>query len=449
MTDQPITEKPEASLPASLSGANHPLAAVGKPPESSPANTSGAVELIAGPNNSVEQKPLAKLAPGDHTIQLESGRQFLVHIPKTPIAPVADPLNSGAASADSSASKTLPAMFVFSGSGEPQWNIKDFAPESGMSTVADEDPKHPFVVVYPLPEEHKLGVYSAQEAYGYNSTGVLIDQQDRKAAGYDDVDYVKSIAGLMPQIADVDSTHKDWGAMAFSQGGLFLNKLIATVPDLFPSVSLVGTSMQKNYKYDVQHGNAQDVQIVELLGDKITLPMRGLFSQSLKYDEQLAERFLLHDLVIGKFHGKSVIERTEPLAAIHNENQSPILENKLYTGLLGKGASSIEGEKDGTKSPYTVTRSDLTTPVASSKKDFEIDYVPVDPNDNRRVIVYGLVQAQHSFPAPLYGPRTNATTKYTEFDASRRFAKMFDDYNDKVHLSQTIASVPTDVAAPR
>jgi hypothetical protein len=49
--------------------------------------------------------------------------------------------------------------------------------------------------------------------------------------------------------------------------------------------------------------------------------------------------------------------------------------------------------------------------------------------------VWGLIQAQHSYPAPLYGPRTNAQPKYTEFDASRQFAKMFDQYNDKIHAA--------------
>jgi hypothetical protein len=391
--------KPKATAPESLNGANHPLA---QPPADAPVK--GAVEVVAGANGQSEQKPLSKLSAGDHTIQLDDGRQFLVHVPVT------------------DGKTQLPTMFVFSGSAEPEYNIKDFAPESGMSKVADEDPSHPWVVVYPLAKLHKLGVYSAQPAYGYNAKGVLIDEQDRKNAGYSDIKYVKSIVDLMPQIANVDSSHKDWAAVAFSQGGVFLNKLVATVPDLFPSIGLVGTSMQKHYKYDVKPGNAKDVAIVELLGDRITLPMRGIRHQSLKYDEQLAERFTLHDLHIGKFRGKKVIEQTLPLAAIHNENQNPLLQNKTYTSLLGKRG------KD-----YTVAESRLPTPVANSKqKDFEIDYRPKDPKDNRSVTVFGLVEAQHSYPAPLYGPRTNATTKYTEFDASKKLAGMFGQYNDKV-----------------
>jgi hypothetical protein len=115
-----------------------------------------------------------------------------------------------------------------------------------------------------------------------------------------------------------------------------------------------------------------------------------------------------------------------PLAAIHNEDESPMLQNTLYTRRLG-----TEG-KD-----YTVSRQDLATPVKSSKKDFQIDYVPNDSADHRRVRVYGLIQAHHSYPAPLYGARTNAQPKYTEFDASRRFAQVFNQYNDTLHAAQT------------
>jgi poly(3-hydroxybutyrate) depolymerase len=399
--------------PDSLVGGNHPLAM-----PASAAQGGGAVEIVAGAGSQDTQKPLSKLDAGDHTIQLPDGRQFMVHVPKT------DATNPPA---------TLPAMFVFTGSGEPQWNIKDFAPETGMSAVADEDPKHPFVVVYALPEKHLIGTGSSQAAFGWNSTGSLIDEADRKNAGYDDIDYVKSIANLMPQLANVDSSHKDWGAVGFSQGGIFLNKVLATVPNLFPSADLVGTSMQKGYKYDAQPGNARNVSIVELLGDKTTLPMRGWSSESWTYKKDNIERFLLHDVKIGGFNGKNYLESDDPLAAIQNENQKPQLENKLYLGRLGKQG------KD-----YTAVTTDLNTPVASTKKDFEIDYKPKDPNDDRRVTVVGLVEAQHSYPAPLYGPRTNATLKYTEFDASRQFAKLFDQYNDQVHSKDALAGKPTN-----
>jgi poly(3-hydroxybutyrate) depolymerase len=422
-TDDKATPAPATKAPDSLSGANHPLAA--PPPEATsktpppetpvtPQAHKVAVELIPGANGQQVEKPLSQLNAGDHTIELPNGRQFLVHVPATD--------GSGAGTVDGK----LPAMFVFSGSAEPQYKITDFAPESGMNGVADQDPKHPFVVVYDLLKEHKLGVYSAQPAWGYNTTGVLIDEPDRKNAGYDDVDNLKSIVDLLPKITNVNPSHDDWGAVAFSQGGLFLNKVVSTIPNLFPSIDLVGTSMQEGYKYDVQPGNAKNVSIVELLADKTTLPMRGLFSQSWTYDKQLLERLDLHDLNIGNFHGKAVIERTDPLAAIHNEKQKPQLENKTYIGRLGNSGS------------YTVQTSELPTPVASKTKDSESDYTPKDPNDHREVKVVRLVEAQHSYPAPLYGPRTNATPKYTEYDASRQFANSFNLYNDRVHAEQLV-----------
>lgn len=408
-TNDQTTLGPVTPSADSLSGSSHPLA---QPADARP---KAAVEIVSGAGGTSEEKPLSKLSAGDHTIQLPDGRQFMVHVPKT---------DAGAGGAAS----TIPAMFVFTGSGEPIWNIKDFAPETGMSGVADEDPNHPFVVVYALPKEHLLGTGSAQPAFGWNSSGTLIYKEDRLNAGYDDIDYVKSIVGLMPTLANVDPTHKDWGAVGFSQGGVFLNKVVSTIPNLFPSIDLVGTSMQKKYKYNIQPGNGQNVSIVELLGDFTTLPMRGLFTESWTYKKDNLERALLHNIKIGSFSGKKYIESDDPLAAIQNENQKPQLENKVYLGLLGhKG-------KD-----YTATTTELATPAASKKKDFEIDYKPKNPDDDRRVTVVGLAIAQHSYPAPLYGPRTNATLKYTQFDASREFAKLFNQYNDRVHSKDRAA----------
>jgi len=383
-----------ADLPASLSGKNHPLSGA-----NNNAGTSGAVEIVKGANGQDETKPLSKLSAGDHTIQLENGRQFLVHMP---------PANG---------STKLPVRFVFTGSAEPQWNIKDFAPETGMSKVADEDPKHPFIAVYALPKKHDLGIFSKTPAFGWNTEGVLLDRQDQKQAGYDDIkDYVKPIVGLMPQLANVDTTHKNWSAVAFSQGGIFLNKVVSTIPHLFPSIGLVGTSMQTNYRYDIKPGNAQNVAIVELLGDKTTLPMRTIEGQSLKYDKQVAERTALKQLGPA---GKMIIESRDPLSAIDNSLQNPMLQNRLYLSRLGhKGRD------------YTVGSSHLSTPAANDKKDFEIDYKPKNNKDHRRVTVFGLVTAPHSYPAPLYGPRTNGGEKYTEFDTSRKLSGIFNAYDD-------------------
>jgi hypothetical protein len=150
--------------------------------------------------------------------------------------------------------------------------------------------------------------------------------------------------------------------------------------------------------------------------------MRGLLSQNWEFDRDTILRFVLHDVNIGDFHGKSIIEQGDPLAPIHNENQNPLLQNELYLGRLG------EAGKD-----YNETKFTLSTPVEKTKKDFELDYRPLNAADLRRVTVFGLIEAMHSYPAPLYGPRTNAQPKYTQFDASSQFAKDFDAYNDQVH----------------
>ncbi len=178
----------------------------------------GAHEVVKDAAGNDKLVPLGKLEPGDHTIALKDGREFMMHVPP----------NDG--------KEKLPVMFMFSGSGEGQWNIKDFVPESGMNAKAD-DPNNKFIAVYPLPERHLLGTGFDKTAYGWNvldkNGGVLIDKADSANAGYDDMAYVKDIAKLIPQVANVDATHKDWAGVGFSQGGVFLNYLASNVPDLF------------------------------------------------------------------------------------------------------------------------------------------------------------------------------------------------------------------------
>jgi hypothetical protein len=178
----------------------------------------GAHEVVKDKAGNDTLIPLGKLGPGDHTIMLANNREFLMHVPP----------NDG--------TQKLPVMFMFSGSAEGQWDIKDFMPESGMNTKAD-DPKNPFIAVYPLPERHLLGTGSEETAYGWNvldkNGGVLVDKADSAKAGYDDADYVKDIAKLLPQVANVDATHKNWAATGFSQGGVFLNYLASNVPESF------------------------------------------------------------------------------------------------------------------------------------------------------------------------------------------------------------------------
>ncbi|CAN5466754.1 hypothetical protein BH10CYA1_BH10CYA1_47050 [soil metagenome] len=344
-------------------------------------------------NDNQRQKEVTLLPAGNHEIRFQDGRQFIVHVP-------------------ANASNTpMPAMFVFSGSAHPQFDPKDFAAETGMNTISD-DSDHPFVVVYALPKKHLLGRYSKTPAYAWNTKGVLIDGEDQAHAGYDDIDYVKAIVELLPTIANVDASHKDWGAIGFSHGGVFLNLLVSEIPCLFPSIALVGTTMQEDYQYHLQRGNAQNVMILHLLGDRDTLPIRGLATQSLKYDLLQMLRFIFN-----LFHAKRLIDAFDPLAPINNADQNPALQNSFY-------AEQLRSEWG-----FDQVTTDLATPKNETRKDFRRVYTPKKRDDIRRVTIFGLVLAQHCYPAPDYGVRTNATTKYTEFDASREFVKLFLRFN--------------------
>jgi hypothetical protein len=389
--DAPAAPNPaaEGSKPGSLDTPATPgakLDSAATPAADNPA-MNGAHEVIGD-----KLVPLGKLAPGDHTIALKDGREFIMHVPP----------NDG--------NEKLPVMFMFSGSAEGQWNIKDFVPESGMNTKAD-DPKNKFIAVYPLPERHLLGTGSDKTAYGWNvldkNGGVLIDKADSAKAGYDDTSYVKDIANLLPQVANVDATHKDWAATGFSQGGVFLNYLTANVPNLFPTVDLVGTGVDNKYNYDVKPGNAQNVDIVNLRGDKSTLPFLDNTSDKFKAEEALRD-------VLPKF----VFEKLDDLAPINNSEADPAKQMAMYESLLG---------------PSVQHTSELSTPVASKDaKDNVTDFIPLDPNNHKELTVVNLIDAQHSFPeADPSNKHTNATTKYTEVDTDQQIVDQWMKYNSE------------------
>jgi hypothetical protein len=382
-----------AAKPASADTAKDSIA---KSPENmgTKSNTAplDAHEVITDASGKETLVPLDKLSAGDHTIELKDGRQFMMHVPP----------NDG---------KTqLPVMFVFSGSAEGQWNIKDFPAESGMNTKADA-PDNKFIAVYPLPEKHLLGTGSKEAGYGWNvldpKGGVLIDKADSKNAGYDDLAYVKSIANLVPQIANVDKTHKDWAAVGFSQGGVFLNYLASNVPHLFPTMGLVGTAVDTSYKYNIQAGNAKNVAIVNLRGDTSTLPFKN--NESAKYKAEVVLRDTLP---------KSLFEKLDDLAPINNHLSDPAKQMSMYKSLLGKHSSQ------------TI---DLSTPIESPKaKDTEKVYKSTDPKHARQLAVFDLATAQHSYPeADPSGKHTNATTKYTEFDTDQQIINLWMKYNQK------------------
>lgn len=378
-----VQDRPQQS--DAFVGARHPLA---------PAEPD-AVQVLPGN----QTKPIEKLPSGDHTIQFKDGREFLVHVP-----PGAE-------------NKTLPVMFVISGSAQPQWNIKDFATESGMSKFAD-DPQHSFIAVYPLPKKHFLGRYSKEQAWAWNAEGSLIDKKDLKFAGYDDMAYVKSIANMIPKLANVDPTHKDWGAIGWSQGGPFLNALISKEPNLFPSIGLVGSTMGYYYPYEKREGNAQNVVIVDLLNDKITMPIHGNWEY---HKRSIARGFLR------TFGRTDIVQQSTPLGAIDNVNQDPKVQEMFYKHTHFPVWRS-----------YSYDWYHLNTPAKSSTKDYVKEYRGSSPDGaGRALTVFSLVEAKHSYPGPIRdGARTNAQEKYLEFDASGEFVKLFNSYNDRVHAAK-------------
>jgi hypothetical protein len=325
----------------------------------------------------------------------------------------------------------MPVMFVISPSIETpskdsqgrNFDAKNFEPETGMNQYADQDK---FVTVYALPENHKLGAGSLKDAEAWNAPGAGIDNDDVKLNGYNDEDYIKSIANMMPQLANVDSSHKDWGAIAFSQGGMFLNQLSHDEPNLFPSVGLVGTTMETNHDYSTAQGNAKNVLIENLDGDQSTLPMPG--SGSLGYDLKSA---LVNSLNFQDprtwFEGKSnppdgdgltLAKMVDPLGAIDNRDQDPRLQESLYMHDLSE------------LGPYTQQSVNVPTPGDQSAKNTETKYTSNGSDGSLEIV--DLPDAQHSYPGPDHGIRVNATPQYLYFNTSQEFANLFEQYNQTV-----------------
>ena len=335
----------------------------------------------------IDGKSISKLSPlsaGDHTITLADNHEFLMHVPK------------------STGKVELPVMFVFSGSEQPVYDPKQFGAETGMNKKAD-DPNHPFIAVYPLPELHDLGRGSNTKAYAWNAQGALIDKSDMAHAGYDDLDYIKQIVGLVPSLADADAKHKDWAATGFSQGGLFLNKIVTEIPNLFPSVFPEGTAMEQGIPYNVAPGNAKDVGIFELLGDQEVLPAKA--NEDFVFKAESVLRNAAHAL-----HADNWIETLNPLAAIHNEREDEDVQEPTYAKMMGK--------KDV---DYTVETQPLPDSPGSSNasSDWKRTYTAKSSTQHDELTVYGFPSAHHSWVAPDYGVRSDSQPKYTGFDTTQ------------------------------
>jgi poly(3-hydroxybutyrate) depolymerase len=269
------------------------------------------------------------------------------------------------------------------------------------------------MTVYAMPKEHLVGTDSTTPAYAWNSDGVLLGTQDEKSAGYDDLDYVKSIVNLLPQLGNIDTTHKTWAAAGFSQGGLMLNEVVSKIPGLFPTVDFVGTSMEKGYPYTVQPGNAMNVGVVQLLGDHETLPMPGNGNFKYKAEQDLRS-------VLDKFGdlGKAVLDRVDPLAPIQNDeqHQSPALLESFYVLQLAR--QGIDSEQ--------------TTSAGSQNQDVEKVYKPADANNHNQLTVFDVKNSDHNWPGPdPTGAKTNGNPKDTEFNTTLEMVNIWQQYNAK------------------
>lgn len=374
------------------------------PSKAGPGDFSGAVEVVTDSTGKTKEVPFSKdkLTSGDHTIEFKNGRQFVIHVPP----------NDG---------KTeLPVMFVISPSVNPQSgshpNAAEFETQTGMNQYADQDK---FITVYAVPEEHLLGQGSKTPAYAWNAPGTGINNSDQKLAGYNDEDYMKAIVGLVPQLTNADPTHKDWGAIGFSQGGMFLNQLVHDDPNLFPTVGLVGTTMETNHDYSTAAGNAKNVLIENLHGDGITLPFPE--DETLKFK---GEKLLVDSLNLSSYptpkgdlpegEGIKFAEKESPLGGIDNRDQNPHIMEDLYEhNLMSSGAISQQ----------TQTLKSLP----NGKKD-QLETFTSKTSPNSLEIV-DLGTAGHSWPGPDHGVDVSAVTPYPDFNTSSFFAGIFEKYN--------------------
>ena len=421
--DAGSTAKPQADQ-STFAGANHPLSkesaqqtaksspkavATDVAPSSEPSTKvnpddfTGAVEVVTDSSGKTKEVPLTKdkLSAGDHTIEFENGRQFVVHVPQ----------DAGKAE--------LPVMFVISPSVNPTGsshpNASQFETQTGMNQYADQDK---FVAVYAVPQEHLLGQNSKTPAFAWNAPGSGINNSDQKLAGYNDENYINAIVGLVPQLTNADSTHKDWGAIGFSQGGMFLNQLVHDEPNLFPTVGLVGSSMETNHDYSTAQGNAKNVMIENLHGDGITLPYPEDETFKFKAEKAFADGLNLStptppgDLPEGD--GIKFAEQESPLGAIDNRDQNPHIMENLYEQNL-KSLGSYSEQAQTLKS------------LPGGKKDQLESYTSNASPNSLNIVDLGT--APHAYPGPDHGVDVSAATPYPDFDTSAFFANLFDKYN--------------------
>jgi hypothetical protein len=175
-------------------------------------------------------------------------------------------------------------------------------------------------------------------------------------------------------------------------------------PNLFPTVDLVGTAVDKNYNYDVKPGNAQNVDIINLRGDMDTLPFLNNTDAKFKGEEALRD---LPEIFF---------DRLDDLAPIDNAEADPQRQMAMYENRLGKS---------------TTRTTELSTPIASQNaKDNVTVFKPLDPNNHNKLTEVNYIEALHSFPeADPSNKHTNAQTKYTEIDTDQQIVNNWMKFN--------------------
>ncbi len=349
--------------------------------------------------NDKDGKPRVKaisepLPAGDHTIQLYSPnpnigcRQVMIHVPKT----------------DEKAAN-LPVLFALRGVGSQREEPSEIIAETAINNVADK-PGQEFIAVYPMPRKHYLSAKSMMPAYAWNADGLMLSNKDMRQAGYNDIDFMRSVVDLVPRITKGSGTHENWGALGFSHGGLLLNNLVTKFPNTFPTVGLVATSMEDSRSYKVLDGNANNVVILFNQADRAVLPEKTNEGGVVK--------------MIRFFHeqGMSDAAGMYPLGPLRIDQQNPAKQRDVYLSHL----RSLGGD-------YKTTETSVFEPGADKPLVLKRESVS-QSNPNLSVTEYHLKAAEHCWP------RDNSMDKDKRkcggVDASKIFTDSFMRYNSSL-----------------
>ncbi|HVL00383.1 MAG TPA: PHB depolymerase family esterase [Dongiaceae bacterium] len=165
------------------------------------------IAVVAGGWTAVAAAATSVLKPGDHTLKLDGGRKYLLHIP-----PKLD------------SSQPVPLVLFFHGGGG---HMEQAADDYGWREKSD---KEGFIVAFPngsshFPRQH-LATWNAGRCCGY--------ARDNKV---DDVAFVREVVSDIERKANVD--HKQIFATGMSNGGMMAYRLACEAADLFKAIAPV------------------------------------------------------------------------------------------------------------------------------------------------------------------------------------------------------------------